>query len=116
MLVRSILASYSKLLAGVALAAVAVALAGCDAKRNGISRARVKQSTHRNARCEIKGQLLDMGFRCASDRAEDAESAIAAEIAQWDEDLIEKRIPAPASAFFGAGLEVAELGIVVPAS
>ena len=32
MLVRSILASYSKLLAGVALAAVAVALAGCNDK------------------------------------------------------------------------------------
>ena len=30
MLVRSILSSYSRLLAGVALAGVAVALAGCD--------------------------------------------------------------------------------------
>ena len=54
------------------------------------------------------------GIRCDSDRAEDAESAVAAGTAKWDEHLVEEPIKAPASASLGAGLEIRELGIVVP--
>lgn len=89
-------------------------LTGCDAKRNGIPRSSVEQPTRRNARRNEQGQLLDVGIRCDSGRPEDAESAVAAGRAEWDEHLVEKPIKTPASALPGAGLKICELGMVVP--
>ncbi len=74
MLVRSILASYSKLLAGVALAAVAVALAGCNdkvAEKPAPSRPVLVATAHYEAETPersfvgtIKPRIeADMGFR-----------------------------------------------------
>ena len=74
MLVRSILASYSKLLAGVALAAVAVALAGCNdkvAEKPALTRPVLVATAHYEAETPersfvgtIKPRIeADMGFR-----------------------------------------------------
>jgi RND family efflux transporter MFP subunit len=74
MLVRSILASYSKLLAGVALAAVAVALAGCNdkvAEKPALQRPVLVATAHYEAETPersfvgtIKPRIeADMGFR-----------------------------------------------------
>ena len=74
MLVRSILASYSRLLAGVALAAVAVALAGCNdkvAEKPAPSRPVLVATAHYEAETPersfvgtIKPRIeADMGFR-----------------------------------------------------
>ena len=65
---------------------------GCYGQSDGIARARVEQPTRRNARRKEEGHLLDAGIRSDSDRAEDAESAVAAGTAKRDEHLIEEPI------------------------
>lgn len=57
-----------------------------------------------------------MGIRRDRDGAEDAECAVAAGSAEWDQDLVEDRIIPPASTVHGAGIEVGEFGIIVPAA
>src|ERR1700756_4249231 len=57
-----------------------------------------------------------MRIRRDCHRTEHTKPAIAAGSAKWDEDLVEKSIIAPAAALFGAGLEIDERGMVVPAA